>query len=160
MRTPDENTALMAREYAARKLVVANLPTRITIESTSICNLRCVMCPQAIDAVDRPRHMPEQILDSLAEACAVVSSAQLHGIGEPLASPVFWRALESNAFHPDAQLTVNTNLTLLNDRHLALLVGARPKLWLNVSLDAASERTYRHIRGADFGEVTGNIARL
>ena len=108
MRTPKENTALMVREYAAGKLLVANFPTRITIESTSICNLRCVMCPHGIDAVDRPRHMPEPILASLAEASAVASWAQLHGIGEPLASPVFCWALESDAFHPDAQLNVNT----------------------------------------------------
>jgi MoaA/NifB/PqqE/SkfB family radical SAM enzyme len=160
MRTPEENTALMTEEHAAGKLVVANLPSHLTIESTSICNLRCVMCPQGIDAVHRPRHMPEQIMDALADATAVVRDAQLHGIGEPLASPVFWRALESHAFHPDAQLSVNTNLTLLNDRRMAILTGVRAKLTLNVSLDAATERTYRRIRGADFNEVTANIGRL
>jgi radical SAM protein with 4Fe4S-binding SPASM domain len=160
MRTPEENALLMREEHAAGKLIVANFPTLLTIESTSICNLRCVMCPQAIDAVHRPRHMPEHILDSLAEATRVASKAQLHGIGEPLASPVFWRALANDAFHPDAILTVNTNLTLLNDRHLAILVGAHQELRLNVSLDAACEVTYRRIRGADFYEVTRNIARL
>jgi MoaA/NifB/PqqE/SkfB family radical SAM enzyme len=160
MRTPEENAVLMREEHAAGKLVVANLPSHLTIESTSMCNLRCVMCPQGIDAVHRPRHMPEQIMDTLADAIAVVRDAQLHGIGEPLASPVFWRALESHAFHPDAQLSVNTNLTLLNDRRIAILTGVRAKLTLNVSLDAATERTYRRIRGAEFDEVTRNIARL
>ena len=107
----------MREEHAAGKLVVSTFPTRITIESTSFCNLRCVMCPHGIGAVDRPRHMPERMLDSLVEAAAVVNQAQLHGIGEPLASPVFWRALESDVFHADTKLTVNTNLTILNERH-------------------------------------------
>jgi MoaA/NifB/PqqE/SkfB family radical SAM enzyme len=159
-RTPQENALLMAEEYSAGRLIIANFPTDLTIESTSICNLRCVMCPHGINDVHRPRHMPVRILDSLAEAAQVVSKAQLHGIGEPLASPVFWRALESNAFHPDTTLSVNTNLTVVNDRHLRILVCARHKLKLNISLDAATERTYRHIRGADFSEVTRNILRL
>jgi MoaA/NifB/PqqE/SkfB family radical SAM enzyme len=158
--TPEENTRLMTEEHAARKLVVTNFPTRLTIESTSFCNLRCVMCPHGIDAIDRPRHMPERVLDSLVEAAAVVSQAQLHGIGEPLASPVFWRALESDAFHADTKLSVNTNLTLLNERHLAILIRCRPKLILSVSLDAATRHTYARIRGADLNKVTGNIERL
>jgi len=160
MTTPEENAALMRAEHAAGRSITANLPVLLTIESTSICNLHCVMCPQGIGAVRRPKHLPEQIVTKLSEATSVASVAQLHGIGEPLASPAFWRLLEGDAFHHDAELSINTNLTLLNDHRLALLLEAKAKLAINISLDAATEQTYRRIRGADFDQVIANIARL
>jgi MoaA/NifB/PqqE/SkfB family radical SAM enzyme len=160
MLTPEENFALARREHDDGKTRVDSTPPLLTIESTSICNLRCVMCPHGVGGVERPKHMPEELIALLAEPLAAAREAQLHGIGEPLASPAFWRALDSELFHPDCVLNINTNLTLLNDRRLAALLGAKPRLRLNVSLDAATPQTYARIRGADFDEVIGNIRRL
>jgi len=160
MLSPEENFTLACCERDAGKTAVESSPALLTIESTSICNLRCVMCPHGINAVDRPKHMPEEIIAQLIGPLAVAREAQLHGIGEPLASPAFWRALESEAFHPDCVFNVNTNLTILNDRRLGLLVKAKAELRLNVSVDAATAPTYSRIRGADFAEVIGNIRRL
>src|ERR1700735_3148890 len=158
--SPLDNCALVERERLAGKVVVESSPSSLTIESTSICNLRCVMCPHAIDAVHRPKHMPVEVMELLHGAMAVVDKAQLHGIGEPLASPAFWRAVENEAFHPASELSINTNLTLLNDKRLKQLMAVRARLTLNVSLDAATELTYRRIRGADFNEVIENIRRF
>jgi MoaA/NifB/PqqE/SkfB family radical SAM enzyme len=160
MLTPEENIALARRERNAGLAVVQSTPATVTIESTSICNLRCVMCPHAIGAVDRPKHMPEELIPRLSGPLAAARDVQLHGIGEPLASPAFWRALESGSFHPDCVVNVNTNLTLLNDRRLGLLVGSTARLALNISIDAATETTYGRIRGASFDELLTNIRRL
>ena len=146
--------------FEQRALALDNLPTRLTIETTAICNLRCVMCPHSIDAVQRPNHMPLEILERLVEPMANAERAQLHGIGEPLASPALWRAIENNYFSADAALTINTNLTLLNARRLKKLMEIEAKLTLNVSLDAATPRTYRRIRGGEMEEVLANIRRL
>lgn len=158
--SPEQNQQLMIQEHARGRLAVANLPTMFTLESTSICNLRCVMCPHSIGDVARPRHMPEEILAALSGALPVARQVQLHGIGEPLASPAFWRALDVKTFDEDADVNINTNLTLLNDRRIERLLAAGPKLTLNVSLDAATADTYRKIRGAEFSEVVANLARL
>lgn len=160
MRTPSENARLVDQAYRDGRTILESGPRILTIESTSICNLRCVMCPHAIDAVQRPKHMPASIADKLSSALATASEAQLHGIGEPLSSPAFWRALENPAIDPDCCLNVNTNLTLLNERKLALLLDVKAELKINVSIDAATERTYARIRGAELGEVTDNVARL
>lgn len=160
MRTPSENARLVDQAYREGRTVLECGPRILTIESTSICNLRCVMCPHAIDAVQRPKHMPTGVIDKLSHVLAVASEAQLHGIGEPLSSPAFWSALASPAIQPDCNLNINTNLTLLNDRKLALLLDVKAQLKINVSVDAATERTYARIRGAELGEVVDNVRKL
>lgn len=160
MRTPSENARLVDQAYREGQTRLECSPSVLTIESTSICNLRCVMCPHAIDAVQRPKHMPGNVIEKLSDVLAAAADVQLHGIGEPLSSPAFWRALENPAIHPDCSLNVNTNLTLLNDRKLALLLGVKAQLKINVSIDAATERTYARIRGAEFSGVIDNVEKL
>jgi hypothetical protein len=41
------------------------------------------MCPQAIGAVHRPKHLPEGLLERLQPAIAHGDYFELHGIGEP-----------------------------------------------------------------------------
>jgi MoaA/NifB/PqqE/SkfB family radical SAM enzyme len=159
--TPAENAAHARQAFESGALALDNFPSRLTIESTAICNLRCVMCPQSIEGgVDRPKHMPIDMFAKLAEPMAHAGAAQLHGIGEPLASPSFWHGLKGDYFSPDAELSINTNMTLLNDRRLKALAETKLKLGLNISIDAATPLTYKRIRGAEFEEVVGNIRRL
>ncbi|MFO1159898.1 MAG: radical SAM protein [Reyranellaceae bacterium] len=160
MRTPSENARLVDQAYREGRTTLECSPSVLTVESTSICNLRCVMCPHGIDAVQRPKHMPENVIEKLSGALAVASDVQLHGIGEPLSSPAFWSALESPALHADCNLNINTNLTLLNDRKLAVLLGVKARLTINVSIDAATDGTYGRIRGAELAEVIDNVEKL
>jgi len=157
---PSENLELARAERRAGNVVVRNTPTLLSIETTSICNLRCVMCSQAIGAVDRPKHLPVAMIDSLSGALGAAHTVQLHGIGEPLTSPSFWRALEGNHFHEDCDVQFNTNLTILDDKRIARIKRFNGKLLINVSLDAATEQTYRRIRGYDFSIVLNNLRRL
>ena len=155
-----QNLELARRNFETRATVLDNSPTRLTIETTAICNLRCVMCPHSFGGVDRPNHMPLELFEKMVEPMARAERAQLHGIGEPLASPALWRAVENNYFDVDAALTINTNLTLLNERRLQKLMEVQARFTLNVSLDAATAATYKRIRGGEFSEVITNISRL
>jgi MoaA/NifB/PqqE/SkfB family radical SAM enzyme len=152
-----DNSVHARQAFESHASVVAHFPEKLTIESTSICNLTCVMCPHGIGGVDRPKHMPQEIFDKLRGAMGHASGAQLNGIGEPLASPALWHALENDYFDPEASITFNTNMTLLNARRLEKLANSRARLTLNISLDAATSSTYRRIRGYDFDKVLANI---
>ena len=158
--TPHENEALAEAERQRATSRITALPSRLTVESTTICNLRCVMCTHSFNGVDRPRHMPDEVIDKIAEAMRTARILMLHGIGEPLAAPAFWRVLERKLYHPETQLAINTNLQLLNDRKLDQLLACEAQITINVSIDAATERTYRRIRGADFNVVIDNIRKI
>jgi MoaA/NifB/PqqE/SkfB family radical SAM enzyme len=139
---------------------IAPAPQKVTIETTSVCNIRCVMCPQAIGLVRRAKHLPESIVEKLRPSLATARYFELHGIGEPLLSPAFWRIVALlRELNPTADAIVNTNLVVLTDKMLADLAASTLTL-INVSLDAATPETYRKIRGEDFAKVTSNIRRL
>ena len=155
--TPKQNEALAKAEFEAGVIEVSSSPIVLGLETTSRCNLRCVMCPHAIDAVDRPKHLEECLILSLDKVISQSSVIQLHGIGEPLTSPVFWSMLKH--LSDDCQTQTNTNLTVLDERRLSALIGSNLKS-INVSLDAARPETYRKIRGYSFEAVIGNIRRF
>ena len=157
---PTENFALARTERALDKLVIENMPSLLTIETTSICNLRCVMCTQAIGAVERPKHLPVSAMDALKVALASASAVQLHGIGEPLASPSFWHLLENDYLNPDSEININTNLTLLDAKRIGRLIDFRGKICINTSIDAATAQSYARIRSFDFDVVIDNIKKL
>jgi len=147
------------RLFSLDKYVVDRGPRSLTLESSSVCNLRCVMCPQARGLVHRPKHFETRLLDKLLRHLADVEDVQLHGIGEPLLSPAFWRFLETPGFPEGAHISVNTNLTVLTDDQIGTILGSCLSM-IQVSLDAATPETYAKIRGYDFGKVIHNIKRL
>ena len=154
---PKQNLALGMAEFEAGVLEVNSTPHMITLETSSRCNLRCVMCPHAINAVNRPKHMDSGLLAGLERFIRQSGNIQLHGIGEPLASPAFWDSL--NFIPDDCESSINTNFTVLDDKRLKKLVASQLK-FINVSLDAARPETYQKIRGFAFDEVVGNIRRF
>ena len=152
-----DNLGQCLEDHAHGRTVVSGTPDKLTIESTAICNLRCVMCPQSIDAVNRPRHMSVELEEKLAPFMERAGTIQLHGIGEPTASSAFWRLIQRL---PGQSIgDVNSNFTLLNDARLEKLAASSLKT-IHVSLDAARPETYRRIRGFDFEKVVNNIRRF
>lgn len=157
--SPKENEKLALEEFKKGILNVSSTPRMLTIESTSRCNLRCVMCPHVIGAVDRPKDIDQSLVDKLGVFLPKATSVQLHGIGEPLVSPAFWDLLENLPKPEVCASSVNTNFTLLNKKKLDTLVNSNLNL-INISLDAAKTSTYKKIRNADLDEVINNIKLL
>jgi len=152
-----DNDALNMAEFRAGVLRVSSTPRMLTLETTSRCNLRCVMCPHAINAVDRPKNLEVPLIEALERFIGQAKSIQLHGIGEPLASPAFWSSLK---YLPDGcDSSINSNFTVLDDRRLCNLVESKIRV-VNVSLDAATAETYQRIRGFSFETVLGNVRRF
>jgi MoaA/NifB/PqqE/SkfB family radical SAM enzyme len=134
-------------------------PKILTVETTSVCNLRCVMCPHSVGRVHRPKQMEYEVFDKLREQLRGAAEIQLHGIGEPLLSTTFWRFLEELDHSSAARISFNTNLTRITDKQIDTILASKVAS-INVSVDAARPDTYKRIRNHDFAEITANIARL
>jgi MoaA/NifB/PqqE/SkfB family radical SAM enzyme len=157
--TPVENAALAQAEFDWGATVLRSTPPLLTIETTSRCNLRCVMCPHAYGQVHRPKHLDENLANKTIKFLRHASEVQLHGIGEPTNSPAFWRMLRDLPAPDICSSSINTNFTVIDDRRLNELLNSSLKI-INISLDAACETTYRRVRGYSFKIVIDNIERL
>ena len=140
---------------------IAKPPKIIELETSSLCNLKCVMCPQSLTGkhgVQRPNHLPELIVEKvipyLTDDTECIS---LHGIGEPFLSKSFWKILPLLPAGCHSQC--NTNMTVLTDKMLDSIVNSNFNL-LNISIDASEAELYEAIRGFDFKKVSNNIRRL
>lgn len=70
-------------------------PTKLFVEVTSRCNLRCAMCPkQAPGGRDHDGDMDEAVFARLAPAFPHARTLLLNGIGEPLLHPGLERFVE------------------------------------------------------------------
>ncbi len=136
-------------------------PTRLTIETGNICNLKCPLCPTGRGDPGAQRGfiaLPEykKVIDELADDLILV---RLYNWGEPLLHKDIVPMVEY-AVGKGVGVTLSTNLTIL-DRETArgLLAAGLNKLF--VSADGASEETYQtyHV-GGSFERVMANLKLL
>lgn len=135
------------------------LPTRIFIEPTDACNLRCPMCP--CTAAKGARHMLDyaamiSVLDSCEPARPYV---HFYGWGEPLLHPRFTDIVEY-AVNLQFPVILSTNLNT-TDTDMIDFVATSGARRIRVSVDAATADTYAKMRcGGDFELLIANLDRL
>lgn len=132
----------------------------MSLETSSVCNLKCVMCPQSGNPKDlgRPRvFLSASMLEKIAPFLPHLKVIQLHGIGEPTLSPAFWKVLKT--LSADCRVSVNTNFLDISDEQIAALVDSPMKI-ISISIDSPDKETYYRIRGADLSVVVGNAKKL
>jgi radical SAM protein with 4Fe4S-binding SPASM domain len=137
------------------------LPSRLQIEITGACNLRCRMCLVRY----RPRlgrvegAFPFERFVALLDELPDLEQITLQGLGEPLLHPDLV-AMVADAKRRGLRVGFNTNGTLLTEANSEALVAAGTD-WMHVSMDGATAATFEHIRdGAHFGQVLRNLRRL
>jgi molybdenum cofactor biosynthesis enzyme MoaA len=161
-RTPPEHQANRLAALSARDgdLTVGDArPQWFMIETTSHCNLKCVMCPHGRDAMPNKTDLDTSRFSGEFDFLAVADRMQLFGTGEPLMSAAFWQIIESIDPGTATEVSINSNGTLLNQERIDRLLRS-PLSWISISLDAATAETYRRIRGADFQLVISWVQDL
>ncbi|MCW3844037.1 radical SAM protein [Micromonospora yasonensis] len=137
------------------------LPTRLQLEVTSACNLRCLMClvryrppVNKLAGAMRP-----ELFHRVVDDVPGLRDLTLQGLGEPLLSPYLMPMIAA-AVARDVTVGFNTNATLLTRRRAEELVASGVG-WMHVSLDGARAEAYERVRdGADFATVVANLAGL
>ena len=136
-------------------------PDRMYIESTSICNLGCIMCPTGRGEVMRPKGSMDfdlfrRIVDEMAPH---VQATTLHIWGEPLLHPRISDMIAYCRQH-GLRSEISTNATLLSEKKAeAILEAGLNAIYL--CLDGIRPETYEMIRvNADHEKTNANIHRF
>jgi radical SAM protein with 4Fe4S-binding SPASM domain len=155
------NILMGALQLWLRSSKLYYLPTRISIETGNVCNLRCPLCPTGRREANISRGFMTfedyaRIIDELRKDLILV---RLYNWGEPLLNrsiiPMITYARDSGM-----SVHLSTNLNILDRQTAHDLLEASP-MKIFISCDGASTDTYRkyHV-GGDFDVVIGNMRLL
>jgi len=146
--------------YKRKRTRLPYLPIRLWIEPTSICNLRCVMCPNKDLEKAQKGYMDFDLFKKIVdEASRFVFDVHLLHRGESLLHPDFFKMAR---YAHDAGLVTrfHTNGTLLDEDKARRLIEAGVDQFA-FSFDGFDAETYERIRvNADFEKTVGNIVRF
>jgi radical SAM protein with 4Fe4S-binding SPASM domain len=148
------------RSYKRKETLLAHLPVRLWIEPTSVCNLRCVMCPNKDLPPAQKGFMDLDLFKKIVdEAKGFVSDVHLLHRGESLLHPDFFEMVRY-AHEAGIVTRFHTNGTLLDEDKARRLIEAGLDQFA-FSFDGMDKETYESIRvNADFERTVGNIVRF
>ncbi len=152
--------SLIFRDFRRRSDRVRSLPVRLWIETSSACNLRCIMCPNKDFPAARKGVMRIELFKKIIdEARHFAHDVYLHHRGEPLLNPALFDMIRY-AGAAGLKTRFHTNGALLDEEKARRLLEAAPDL-VSFSVDGFTRDSYEHIRGgAVFEQTVDNILRL
>lgn len=145
------------RTLRRQELFRIRFPSKIDIELTNICNLRCVMCPE-ITMSRKKGFMEFETFKKITDECAnhYVQEVVLNIMGESLLHPKFSEIVIYAKKHLK-NVGLNTNACFLKKEISKNIIDAGMD-WIRFSLDAAHKETYEKIRiGANFEMTMSNV---
>ncbi len=144
--------------YMFRANEKAGKPFGIKIETSAVCNLRCIMCPlskglkrkQGILKFNNFKKVYDEIKPYYIN---------LTGIGEPLLNPDLFKIIKY-AKSNKSIVKLDTNATLLDKEKINKILNVGTNI-VSVSIDEIDKLNYEKIRrGAKFEEVINNLKNL
>ncbi|MGQ9672004.1 MAG: SPASM domain-containing protein [Candidatus Aminicenantales bacterium] len=147
----------VSHAYRQKNIRLSYLPVRLWVEATSICNLRCVMCPNKDLRKEDKGFMDFDLFRKIIdEASQFVFDINLIHRGEGLLHPEFPR-LVGYARAAGITTKFHTNATLLDaEKSRQLILAGLDQI--SFSVDGYDKATYEKIRvNADFDQTTANI---
>jgi len=150
----------------ANRLALFDFVPVLHLESTMVCNLRCIMCYQSDPKMQgeinsaRVKTMPWDLFTKVADeaaargCCAVVFA----GRGEPTLNSRFSDMLRYCHDKGILDIKFNTNVMTLTEAKVREWLSLGSFLTIVFSVDAADKETFEKIRiGADFDKIVSNI---
>ncbi len=136
---------------------------RFMIETTGICNAKCVFCPYP--NMKRP-HIPmsdeifNKIVHRIKEEGIIPQVFDLFMIGEPfLDKKIFERIRTLKESFPNSRIQIISNFSVSDDAIVKQIVESDID-FINVSLNAANSKRYKEIMGLNYEKTVANINNL
>ncbi len=151
----------MQKTRASRLLY---FPTKISIETGNICNLKCPLCPTNDEEqkdVDKGLMSFDTFREVFDKIKPFVKTIDLFNWGEPFINKDISEMIKyARTEKPDIRIFIDSNLNVISDEQADALVRYGLDI-LKVSCDGATQAVYEKYRvGGDLDAVIGNIKRI
>lgn len=155
-----KGTFLLALDYIKNmglKDKVATKPRSIQLENTTLCNLRCEMCPIHNLEKNEMKNMTFEEFKLIIKNFNYWHSLRLWGIGEPFINKDTFKMIKYEKDRGNF-VNVSTNLNLLNKNLIQKIADYKVDN-LIISIDGGNKQLYEEIhRGAKWEKMIVNMA--
>jgi MoaA/NifB/PqqE/SkfB family radical SAM enzyme len=159
---------LLARAALVRKVLLAagrdrapHLPDIVQIESTNLCNAKCVFCPR--DEMHRRQGVMEMdLFVKVVDECAAlgITHVRLHNYGEPFLDRQLVDKVRYAKQRGIAEVGMISNGSLITEDIARGLLDAGLDA-INISVDAAGKEVFERTRvHLEYDTVIENVRRL
>jgi sulfatase maturation enzyme AslB (radical SAM superfamily) len=159
---------LLANARPVRRLMTATgrdrairLPDIVQIESTNLCNAKCVFCPR--DEMHRRQGVMEMgLFEKIVDECATlgITHVRVHNYGEPFLDKQLVEKVRYAKSRGIAEVGMISNGSLITEELARGMIDAGLDA-INISVDAGGKDTFERTRlNLDYDEVTGNVRTL
>jgi MoaA/NifB/PqqE/SkfB family radical SAM enzyme len=137
------------------------LPEIVQIESTNICNAKCVFCPR--DDMHRKQGiMSFDLFKKIVDECAElgITHVRVHNYGEPFVDRKLVEKVRYAKQRGIAQVGMISNGSLINEEVARGMIEAGLDA-INISVDASGKEVFESTRiGLKYDKVIANIERI
>lgn len=137
------------------------IPQKITLGLDYTCNLHCASCRENVQiATGEQMRIRECFAEEMIQSGWLENTCELElsGSGEALFSKIDTNIIFSDARCRREAISLMSNGILLNQENLQRLIRHYKKVYLKISLDAASEETYGKLRrGGNWKTLLKNL---
>ena len=137
-------------------------PSKISIESGNLCNLRCPLCPTGQQDKSAQKgfisfDVFKKVIDEIGQSLTLI---RLYNWGEPLLNKDLQKMIRyAKERGIDIKISTNLSMTMEDDQIDVLLKAGLGKIY--ISCNGASPSTYiKYHAGGDFELVMDNMKRL
>jgi radical SAM protein with 4Fe4S-binding SPASM domain len=159
---------LLANAKPIRRLLSATgrdravrLPDIVQIESTNLCNAKCVFCPR--DEMHRRQGVMDfELFTKIVDECAAlgITHVRVHNYGEPFLDRQLVEKVRYAKSKGIAEVGMISNGSLITEEIARGMIDAGLDA-INISVDAAGKDTFERTRlNLKYDDVIGNIRTL
>ena len=159
--------ALRGNAKHVRRLLLATgrdeapLPEIVQIESTNICNAKCVFCPRD-DMERRQGIMDMALFRKIVDECVElgIEHVRMHNYGEPFVDRALVEKVRYAKQKGMPQVGMISNGSLITEAAARGMIDAGLDA-INISVDASGKETFEKTRlGLKYDKVIANVERL
>jgi radical SAM protein with 4Fe4S-binding SPASM domain len=159
---------LLSNAKSVRRLLVASgreratrLPDIVQIESTNLCNAKCVFCPR--DEMHRRQGiMQMDLFRKIVDECAAlgITHVRVHNYGEPFLDKQLVEKVRYAKAKGIREVGMISNGSLIDEDVARGMIDAGLDA-INISVDASGKETFERTRvNLKYDDVIGNIKTL
>ena len=135
-------------------------PRLLSIELSSSCNAKCIMCPHPDLMTRRKQNMSSEILDKIISDCKgkPLKKVNLFWFGDSLCNKHVidhFRAIRAGL--PGVKLYLSSNSELLSADRSRAIIDERLVDVINFDIDGVTAETHEYIRKVSYEKVVENV---